>query len=431
MGGSYLLNLNKSDFLKKLFEEAVKAANPKIMMKKNFPSRPKGRTVVVGAGKGAAQMAKVLEELWSEFGYGALEGAVVTRYGYGIKTKCIEVLEASHPIPDENGLKASRRLMELVRGLGEDDLVIALICGGGSALLPAPLEGMTLVDEIAVNEVLLTSGAPIGAMNTIRKHLSAIKGGRLAALAAPARVISFIVSDIPGDVVAQVASGPTVPDNTTRFDALALIRQYDVKLPLKLMHLLNSDQCEAPGSDNIIFKRNKVHLVASASKSLEAAASYARNCGINSFILSDCIEGESKDIALMHAAIARNIALRNAPFQKPVIILSGGETSVTLKDVHGKGGRNTEFLLAFAIAIRGEQDIVALAADTDGIDGSEDNAGALCDGNTFSQMRDKGCDPVEYLLHHDAWTAFHKVDSLFNSGPTGTNINDFRAIFVS
>lgn len=426
-----MLNLNKSDFLKKLFEEAVKAANPKIMMKKYFPSRPKGRTVVVGAGKGAAQMAKVLEELWSEFGYGVLEGAVVTRYGYGIKTKCIEVLEASHPIPDENGLKASRRLMELVRGLGEDDLVIALICGGGSALLPAPLEGMTLVDKIAVNEALLASGAPIGAMNTIRKHLSAIKGGRLAALAAPARVISFIVSDIPGDVVAQVASGPTVPDNTTRFDALALIRQYDVKLPLKLMHLLNSDQCEAPGSDNIIFKRNKVHLVASASKSLEAAASYARNCGINSFILSDCIEGESKDIALMHAAIARNIALRNAPFQKPVIILSGGETSVTLKDVHGKGGRNTEFLLAFAIAIRGEQDIVALAADTDGIDGSEDNAGALCDGNTFSQMRDKGCDPVDYLLHHDAWTAFHKVDSLFNSGPTGTNINDFRAIFVS
>lgn len=426
-----MLNLNKSDFLKKLFEEAVKAANPKIMMKKYFPSRPKGRTVVVGAGKGAAQMAKVLEELWSEFGYGALEGAVVTRYGYGIKTKCIEVLEASHPIPDENGLKASRRLMELVRGLGEDDLVIALICGGGSALLPAPLQGMTLVDEIAVNEALLVSGAPIGAMNTIRKHLSAIKGGRLAALAAPARVISFIVSDIPGDVVAQVASGPTVPDNTTRFDALALIRQYDVKLPLKVMHLLNSDQCEAPGADNIIFKRNKVHLVASASKSLEAAASYARNCGINSFILSDCIEGESKDIALMHAAIARNIALRDVPFQKPVIILSGGETSVTLKDVHGKGGRNTEFLLAFAIAIRGEKNIVAFAADTDGIDGSEDNAGALCDGNTFSRMRNKGCDPVDYLLHHDAWTAFHKVDSLFNSGPTGTNINDFRAIFVS
>lgn len=426
-----MLNLNKSDFLKKLFEEAVKAANPKIMMKKYFPSRPKGRTVVVGAGKGAAQMAKVLEELWSEFGYGVLEGAVVTRYGYGIKTKCIEVLEASHPIPDENGLKASRRLMELVRGLGEDDLVIALICGGGSALLPAPLQGMTLVDEIAVNEALLASGAPIGAMNTIRKHLSAIKGGRLAALAAPARVISFIVSDMPGDVVAQVASGPTVPDNTTRFDALALIRQYDVKLPLKVMHLLNSDQCEAPGADNIIFKRNKVHLVASASKSLEAAASYARNCGINSFILSDCIEGESKDIALMHAAIARNIALRDVPFQKPVIILSGGETSVTLKDVHGKGGRNTEFLLAFAIAIRGEKNIVALAADTDGIDGSEDNAGALCDGNTFSQMRDKGCDPVDYLLHHDAWTAFHKVDSLFSSGPTGTNINDFRAIFVS
>lgn len=418
------------NFLKELFDCAVMAANPEHLMEQFLPKKPKGKTIVVGAGKGSAQMALALEKLWAKAGYGKLEGAVVTCYGCRVELRSIEVLEASHPLPDENGLKAAKKLVKLVQGLSPDDLVIALICGGGSALLPLPLEPLTLEDEIAINEALLKSGAPIGAMNTIRKHLSQIKGGRLAYYAAPARVVSFIVSDIPGDIASQVASGPTVADWSTREDALKLVKQYHIDLPPKAVSLLNSPAADAPKPDNPAFEKNAAYIVASAATSLEAASAHASKAGWNAVILSDSIEGEARDIALMHAAMAREIALKNRPFEKPVVMLSGGETSVTIGGEHGKGGRNSEFLLSFSIAIEGESSITALAADTDGRDGSEDNAGAFCDGNSCSRLKQQGLDPATFLVRHDAWTAFDMLDDLLVTGPTGTNVNDFRAILI-
>ncbi|MBH9995728.1 MULTISPECIES: glycerate kinase [Bartonella] len=418
------------NFLKELFDCAVMAANPEHLMEQFLPKKPKGRTIVVGAGKGSAQMALALEKLWAKAGYGKLEGAVVTCYGCRVELRSIEVLEASHPLPDENGLKAAKKLVKLVQGLSPDDLVIALICGGGSALLPLPLEPLSLEDEIAINEALLKSGAPIGAMNTIRKHLSQIKGGRLAYYAAPARVVSFIVSDIPGDIASQVASGPTIADWSTREDALKFVSQYHIALPQKAVEVLNSELAKAPTPDNTAFEKNAAYIVASAATSLEAASAHARKRGWNAVILSDSIEGEARDIALMHAAIAREIALKNRPFEKPVVLLSGGETSVTIGGEHGKGGRNSEFLLSFSIAIEGESSITALAADTDGRDGSEDNAGAFCDGNSCSRLKQQGLDPATFLVRHDAWTAFDILDDLLVTGPTGTNVNDFRAILI-
>ncbi|MBI0164076.1 glycerate kinase [Bartonella sp. M0283] len=425
-----MINSTDRNFLKELFDCAVMAANPEHLMEQFLPKKPKGRTIVVGAGKGSAQMALAFEKLWAKAGYGKLEGVVVTCYGCRVELRSIEVLEASHPLPDENGLKAAKKLVKLVQGLSPDDLVIALICGGGSALLPLPLEPLTLKDEIAINEALLKSGAPIGAMNTIRKHLSQIKGGRLAYYAAPARVVSFIVSDIPGDIASQVASGPTVADWSTREDALKLVKQYHIDLPPKAVSLLNSPAADAPKPDNPAFDKNAAYIVASAATSLEAASVHARKAGWNAVILSDSIEGEARDIALMHAAIAREIALKNRPFEKPVVMLSGGETSVTIRGEHGKGGRNSEFLLSFSIAIEGESSITALAADTDGRDGSEDNAGAFCDGNSCSRLKQQGLDPATFLVRHDAWTAFDMLDDLLVTGPTGTNVNDFRAILI-
>ena len=425
-----MINSTDRSFLKELFDCAVMAANPEHLMEQFLPKKPKGRTIVVGAGKGSAHMALALEKLWAKAGYGKLEGAVVTCYGCGVELHSIEVMEASHPLPDENGLRAAKKLVKLVQGLSPDDLVIALICGGGSALLPLPLEPLTLEDEIAINEALLKSGAPIGAMNTIRKHLSQIKGGRLAYYAAPARVVSFIVSDIPGDIASQVASGPTIADWSTREDALKFVSQYHIALPQKAVEVLNSELAKAPTPDNTAFEKNAAYIVASAATSLEAASAHARKRGWNAVILSDSIEGEARDIALMHAAIAREIALKNRPFEKPVVLLSGGETSVTIGGEHGKGGRNSEFLLSFSIAIEGESSITALAADTDGRDGSEDNAGAFCDGNSCSRLKQQGLDPATFLVRHDAWTAFDMLDDLLVTGPTGTNVNDFRAILI-
>ncbi|RVB29480.1 glycerate kinase, partial [Mesorhizobium sp. M7A.F.Ca.CA.001.07.2.1] len=296
-------------------------------------------------------------------------------------------------------------------------------------LLPSPAGGLTLADEIAVNEALLASGAPIAAMNTIRKHLSTIKGGRLAAAAWPARVVSLIVSDIPGDNPAMVASGPTVPDTGSRADALASISAYRMKLPASVMAHINSPAADAPSPDDERFSRNEVHLVASAGVSLEAAAAEAKRQGVEAVILSDAIEGEAREVGGVHAAIAREVATRNRPFSKPVLILSGGETTVTLR-AKGKGGRNSEFLLAFAIGINGVEGIHALAADTDGIDGSEDNAGAFADGSTVSRMRSAGVDAKAMLAGNNAWTAFNAVGDLFVPGPTGTNVNDLRAILI-
>lgn len=412
-------------FLESLFCAAVAAADPERSIRSFLPERPKGRTVVVGAGKGAAQLARAFEKAWD----GPLTGVVVTRYGYGARCEHVEILEAAHPVPDDAGLKASARLLAAVKGLGPDDLVVALVCGGGSALLPAPPEGLTLADEIVLNRALLASGAPISAMNTIRKHVSRIKGGRLAAAAAPARVVSLIVSDIPGDEPAFVASGPTVADRATRADALRAIGRYGIALPPAVVRHIESVAADAPQPDDPVFARNQTHVIASAAVSLEAAAAEAERRGVKAVILSDSVEGEAREVARVHAAMAREVSTRDRPFRRPVVMLSGGETTVTLKG-NGKGGRNSEFLLSLALDIDGRRGIHALAADTDGIDGSEDNAGAFADDGTVTRIRAAGFDAAALLANNDAWTAFHAAGDLFVPGPTGTNVNDFRAILV-
>lgn len=417
--------LDAKPFLTTLFNKAVEAADPERAILPFLPEKPKGRTIVIGAGKGAAQLAAALEKHWD----GPLEGLVVTRYGYGARTERIEVFESAHPVPDENGIIGARRLFETVKGLTADDLVIALISGGGSALLPSPPEGLSLADEIALNRTLLASGAPISAMNTIRKHVSGIKGGRLAKEAYPARVVSLIVSDIPGDNPAYVASGPTVPDLSTPEDALAGIKRYRIELPEPILRHISSGRAGAPLPSDPAFARNSHYVVASASVSLEAAAAEAEKAGIQAAILSDAIEGEAREAGRIHAAIAREVLYRNRPFQKPIVLLSGGETTVTLRG-KGKGGRNSEFLLAFALDIAGHAGIQAMAADTDGIDGSEDNAGAFADGTTVARLVAAGMQPSELLNNNDAWTAFNAVGDLFAPGPTGTNVNDFRAILI-
>jgi len=409
-----------------LFRAAVEAADPRKVIRNFLPERPRGRTIVVGAGKGAAQMAQAFEEAWD----GPVEGAVVTRYGYGAPTRRIMVMEAAHPVPDAAGLEGSRQLLRLVGNLTEDDLVVALISGGGSALLPSPPSGMALEDEIAVNEALLASGAPISAMNTVRKHLSTIKGGRLAAAAYPARVVTLVISDIPGDNPALVSSGPTIPDPATRQDAMAIVKAYGIRLPAAAIRHLHSHLADAPKPDDPRFARNEVRIIASAACSLEAAAAEAEKQGIEARILSDAIEGEAHDVGRVHAAIAREVALRDRPFRKPVLILSGGETTVTIREKGGRGGRNTEFLLSLALAIDGVPGITAFAADTDGIDGSEQNAGAFADHTTAARLRAAGYDPKALLGGHNSWGAFNALGDLFSPGPTGTNVNDLRAVLV-
>ncbi len=406
-----------------LFQAAIDAADPARALAPHLPAPRGGRTVVVGAGKGAAQLAAAFEELWEA----PFEGVVVTRYGYGAQTRKIRVIEAAHPVPDEAGLDGCAALFEAVSGLTENDLVIALITGGGSALLPSPPEGFDLADERALNEALLASGAPISAMNAIRKQFSLSKGGRLAAAAAPAKVLTLIVSDVPGDDPAQVASGPTVPDATDAEAAMAAIRAYAIDLPHRLQAAIRDGS--APTPDDPVFASNEVRVIASAAKSLEAAATRAQDRGLPAVILSDAIEGEAREVARVHAAIARECISRSRPFAPPVVILSGGETTVTLKG-KGRGGRNTEFLLSFAREIGGTAGITALAADTDGIDGSEDNAGAFADGTTAMRLREAGHDPAALLANNDAYSAFEVLGDLFTPGPTGTNVNDFRAILV-
>jgi hydroxypyruvate reductase len=411
-------------FLTGLFAAAVEAADPERALRAHLPARPMGRTVVVGAGKGAAQLAAAFERLWD----GPLEGVVVTRYGYAAPTRAIRVLEAAHPVPDAAGLAASAALFEAVRGLGSDDLVVALICGGGSALLPCPPGELTLEDEAGLNRALLASGAPISVMNAIRKQVSGIKGGRLAAAAHPARVVSLVVSDVPGDDPAQVASGPTVPDRSDRAAARALVESWRIDLPPRVAAWLEGEAGAAPDPGDSVFRGHEVRVIASARLSLEAAAARAAAAGVPAAILSDAIEGEARDVGRVHAAIAREVAARDRPFARPVAILSGGETTVTLRG-GGRGGRNAEFLLALALAAEGVP-FAALAADTDGIDGSEDNAGAFADGASMARLRAAGRDPAAMLADNDAYSAFAALDDLFRPGPTGTNVNDFRAILL-
>ena len=419
------MNVDPRAFLADMFRAAVAAADPVKALSGNLPEKPAGRTVVIGAGKGAAQLAAAFEDLWD----GPAEGVVVTRYGYACPTKTIEVLEASHPVPDEAGLRAGQRLLDAVSGLTGEDLVIALVCGGGSALLPAPPEGLTLQDEIAVNEALLASGAPISEMNTVRKHVSRIKGGRLAAAAHPARVVSLVVSDIPGDNPAFVASGPTVPDPAGRGEALRIVSQYGMDLPEAVMAHLHDPKADAPQPADAAFARHEVQVIASAALSLQAAAELARSRGVDAAILSDAIEGEARDIGRMHGAIARQIAQTGTPFNCPVVLLSGGETTVTVR-ARGRGGRNGELALALGKDLLGLSGVTALAADTDGIDGTEDNAGAFTDCTTWERLIAKGMDPNTLLAGNDSYSGFEALGDLFITGPTGTNVNDFRAVLI-
>lgn len=411
--------------LEELFFHAIAMAQPGLAVKTNLPSKSAGRTIVVGAGKASSQMARAFEQAWD----GPLDGLVVTRYGYAERCERIEIVEAAHPVPDESGLLAARRIMEKVSGLGADDLVVALISGGGSALLPAPFGALTLQDEQGVNRALLASGAPIAVMNLIRNQFSRIKGGRLGALAAPARVVTLVASDVPGDDPALVASGPTLPMAGSRALARQYAALYGLHLPEPAARLLAGDENPAPMPGDAAFARNTVRIIASAALSLDGAAQLARHRGIAAAILSDAIEGEARDVALVLAAIAKQVARRNQPFAKPVVLLSGGETTVTLRG-QGRGGRNTQFLLALAIAIDGDSGIAALAADTDGIDGTQDNAGAYADGNSAARLRQAGIDPVAALAGNDAYSAFAAIGDLLHTGPTGTNVNDFRAIII-
>lgn len=407
------------ELLADLFHAAVAAADPAAGIARHLPQRPKGRTLVIGAGKAAASMAQGLEKAWD----GPLDGLVVTRYGYGAPTRSIEIVEAAHPVPDAAGEAAARRLLDKVKGLTSDDLVIALISGGGSALLPLPPPGLTLADEMALNAALLASGMPIHDMNCVRKHFSLIKGGRLAAAAAPARVVSFVVSDIPGDDPALVASGPTIADGRGRKAALDGLQRWQVPLSPAQTQWIASPQADAPMPDDAAFARNEVHLIASAGLSLKAAAEKAKGFGLHPVILSDAIEGEARTAGLEHARLA-------LAQKAPCLLLSGGETTVTISGKGGRGGRNSEFLLAFALGIAGRANMHALAADTDGIDGSEDNAGAFADGASVQRMRASGVDAQALLDAHDAWGAFHSIGDLFVTGPTRTNVNDFRAILI-
>ncbi len=407
-----------------MFKAAVDAALPQLCVPAHLPRRPKGRTVIIGAGKASGAMAKALEDAWD----GPLEGLVVTRYGYRVPTTRLEVVEAAHPVPDAAGRDAAKRILKMVQGLSADDLVLCLISGGGSALLAAPAKGITLEDKQAVNKALLKSGATITEMNTVRKHLSAIKGGRLAKAAYPAHVVALMISDVPGDDPSIIASGPTVPDPSTNADALAIIDKYQIKVPDSVLNCLRTNE-ETPKPGDPCFAKVENVMIATPQASLEAAAAVARKAGVTPVILGDSIEGEARDVALVHAGIARQCAMRGQPQEPPCVLISGGETTITLKG-KGKGGRNTEFLLALAIALAGMPGIYALAGDTDGIDGSEDNAGALVFPDTLARAETAGLNAKAMLADNDPYTFFKKIGDLLETGPTLTNVNDFRAILI-
>jgi hydroxypyruvate reductase len=412
------------ELLEAMFKAAVDAALPSLCVPANLPARPKGRTIIIGAGKASGAMAKAVEDAWD----GPLEGLVVTRYGYRVPTSRLEVVEAAHPVPDAAGREAAKRIFELVQGLTKDDLVLCLISGGGSALLALPPEGLTLEDKQAVNKALLKSGATISEMNTVRKHLSAIKGGRLAAAAAPAKVVALMISDVPGDDPSIIASGPTVADPSTNADALGIIEKYAIDVPKAVRErLLNAD--ETPKPDHKCFAAVENIMIATPQASLDAAADVARKAGVKPVILGDSIEGESRDVALVHAGIARQCAMRGQPVEPPCVLISGGETTITLKG-KGKGGRNTEFLLALAIALNSMEGIYAVAGDTDGVDGSEDNAGAFIDPTTLARAEKAGINAKAMLADNDPWNFFDKIGDLLVTGPTLTNVNDFRAMLI-
>ena len=421
---------NPLEFLRSMFDGAVAAAAPEASLAEHLPPPPRGRTVVVGAGKAAAAMASVVEQAWFNQKYqGAISGLVITRYGHSVRTKQIEVVEAAHPVPDQVGLEAARRTLDLVRMLGPDDLVLCLVSGGGSALLTLPVEGITLEEKQSVTQQMLRCGATISEINCVRKHLSAIKGGQLAQSAVPAKVVTLMISDVPGNDPSVIASGPTVADPTTFADARAVLAKYNIKAPPAVTAHLMAAVGETPKPKDPMFERTSVRTIVTPQDALEAAATVAEKAGFRSLILSDSVEGESRAVALTHAAIIRQILECGKPVEPPCVLLSGGETTVTIRG-DGRGGPNAEFLLALGIALDGEPSVHAIACDTDGIDGSEDNAGAFLSPNTLERALLQGSNAQDYLSNNDAYAFFREIGDLVVTGPTRTNVNDFRAILV-
>lgn len=414
------------DLLRHLFDAGVAAVQAEHCVPPALPAPPAGRTVVLGAGKAAAAMAAAVERHWP----GPLEGLVVTRYGHGVPCDHIEVVEAAHPVPDDAGLQAAERVLARAQELGADDLALVLLSGGGSSLLALPAPGIALAEKQALARALLRSGATIGEINCVRAHLSAIKGGRLALACAPAPCVTLAVSDVPGDDPAVIASGPTVGDATTVADARAVLARYGIEVPAAVAAHLDSRAAETPKPGDPALRHARVSVVANAQTALEAAAAAAREAGLEALILSDRIEGEARDVARVHAAVATQVARRAQPAAPPCVLLSGGETTVTVRG-EGRGGRNAEFLLALAIALDGHPGIHALACDTDGIDGTEDNAGGIVDPITLQRAHHLGLDPQACLAGNDGYGFLEALGALVVTGPTRTNVNDFRAVLVT
>ena len=414
-----------TQLLHSLFEAALDVAQPNRCVPRHMPSPVAGRTIVIGAGKASAAMAQSFEQNWT----GELSGLVVTRYGYAVPCEQINIVEAAHPIPDENGLNAAQAMLDLVSNLTDQDQVVVLISGGGSALLPLPYEDMTLKEKQDVNNALLRCGANIVEINTVRRHLSKIKGGRLAAACYPAKVTTLLISDVPGDDLSAIASGPTIADSTTCLDALAILDKYQIAINDRIREQLLKGTYESvkPNDERLALATTK--LIATPQMALEAAAKRAQELGINSLILGDSIEGEAKEVAKVMAGITRQVRTFGQPIKPPCLLLSGGETTVTLSG-NGVGGRNVEFLLALAIQLQGQSCISAIACDTDGVDGAADIAGAIITEHSLNDADRKGLDANAFLMNNDAHTFFEKIGQSVVTGPTMTNVNDFRAIFI-
>jgi len=411
--------------LQAMFHAAIEAAQPSHCIPPHLTPAPRGRLIVIGAGKASAAMAQAVEQHWP----GPLSGLVVTRYGYGVPCERIEIVEAAHPVPDQAGMAAAQRMLALVGHLSPEDTVLCLISGGGSALLALPLPGVTLADKQALNRALLASGATIGEMNCVRRHLSAVKGGRLAAACHPAQVITLAISDVPGDKLGDIASGPTVADATTCGDALAIVRRYGIELPAGIREVLESGRGESVKPGDARLARAQTTLIATPQMALEAAAEVARAAGVTPYILGDSIEGEARDVGKVMAGMAQQAARRGQPFAAPCVLLSGGETTVTVRG-NGRGGRNVEFLLSLGISLDGEPGVHALAGDTDGVDGQEDIAGAVLSPDTLQRAWSQGLSPRDSLDNNDGHGFFQTLGDSVVTGPTLTNVNDFRAVLV-
>ena len=417
--------LECKELLRNMFDAAIESAQPALCVPPHLPNPPEGRMIVIGAGKASAAMARAVEENWD----GPLEGLVVTRYGYSVPCEYVEIIEAAHPVPDAAGELAAKRIFETVSDLSADDLVLCLISGGGSALMSLAFHGLSLMDKQAINKQLLACGATIAEMNCVRRHLSSIKGGRLAAACYPAKVVNLLISDVPGDDPANIASGPTVADDTTCFDALVIVKRYGIQMPQAALAALESGAGETLKAGDSRLPEIETHIIATPQLALEAAARVCREAGVAAYILGDSLEGEASDVGLVMAGIARQVAEKSQPFNKPCVLLSGGETTVTLKG-KGRGGRNVEFLLALAIALDGQEGVEALAGDTDGVDGIEEIAGACCDATTLKRAWEQDINPLISLGNNDGHGFFEALGDSVVTGPTMTNVNDFRAIYI-